>query len=94
MALLYPDEHPYGRRTKGTVEVVEAPDARRARRLHAERFAPSELTAVVVGDVECRRVRSRRPRASSAAGAAAAAPRVLPAACLPAPSAASGSSSR
>jgi zinc protease len=50
MALLYPD-HPYGRRTKGTVEIVEALTRARLVRLHAERFAPSALTAVVVGDV-------------------------------------------
>ena len=51
MALLYPDGHPYGRRTKGTVDGVEALTRERLVRLHAERFAPSELTAVVVGDV-------------------------------------------
>jgi zinc protease len=51
MALLYPDGHPYGRRTKGTVDGVEALTRERLVRLHGERFAPSELTAVVVGDV-------------------------------------------
>ncbi len=51
MALLYPEGHPYGRRTKGTVEVVEALTRERIVRLHRERFAPSEVTAVVVGDV-------------------------------------------
>ena len=51
MALLYPDGHPYGRRTKGTVEVVERITRERLVRLHAERFGPSELSAVVVGDV-------------------------------------------
>ena len=51
MALLYPDGHPYGRRTKGTIGVVETLTRERLVRLHAERFAPSELTAVVVGDV-------------------------------------------
>ena len=51
MALLYPDHHPYGLPTKGTVEGVEALTRDRLVRLHAERFAPSELTAVVVGDV-------------------------------------------
>jgi len=50
MALLYPN-HPYGRRTKGTIEVVEALTRARLVRLHAERFAPSGLIAVVVGDV-------------------------------------------
>jgi zinc protease len=51
MALLYPDGHPYGRRTKGTVEIVEALSREHLLALHAQRFAPSELTAVIVGDV-------------------------------------------
>ena len=51
MGLLYPDGHPYGRRTKGSADVVEALTRDRLVRLHVERFAPSELTAVVVGDV-------------------------------------------
>ncbi len=52
MGLLYPDGHPYGRRTKGSIEVVERLTREQLLRLHAERFAPSELTAVIVGDVE------------------------------------------
>src|SRR5204863_7590185 len=52
MALLYPDGHPYGRRTKGSIEIVESLTRDPLQRHHAERFAPSELTAVVVGDVE------------------------------------------
>jgi len=60
MALLYPDGHPYGRRTKGSIEIVESLTRDQLRDLHAERFAPSELTAVVVGDVEV-------PRATDAA---------------------------
>jgi zinc protease len=51
MALLYPDPHPYGRRIKGTSGAVEALTRERLVGLHARRFAPSELTAVVVGDV-------------------------------------------
>lgn len=51
MALLYPNAHPYGRRTKGTVEIVESLTRDRLVALHAGRFAPSELCAVVVGDV-------------------------------------------
>jgi zinc protease len=51
IALLYPDGHPYGRRTKGSVDTVEAISREQLLALHAERFAPSELTAVVVGDV-------------------------------------------
>jgi zinc protease len=52
MALLYSNGHPYGRRTKGSISVVEALTREDLLRLHAGRFAPSELTAVVVGDVE------------------------------------------
>jgi len=55
MALLYPDEHPYGRRTKGTIDIVERLTRDDLVRQHAERFAPSELTAVVVGDVDAGR---------------------------------------
>jgi zinc protease len=50
MALLYPS-HPYGRPTKGTAAVVESLTPKRLASLHAARFAPSELSAVVVGDV-------------------------------------------
>jgi zinc protease len=57
MALLYPDGHPYGRPTKGSIEIVESLTRDQLVRLHADRFAPSELTAVVVGDVEAGRAR-------------------------------------
>ena len=52
MALLYPEPHPYGRRTKGSIALVEKLPREALARLHAARFAPSELTAVVVGDVD------------------------------------------
>src|SRR5262245_54403784 len=52
MARLYPGGHPYGRPTKGSIEIVERLDRSALSRAHAARFAPSELTAVVVGDVE------------------------------------------
>jgi zinc protease len=55
MALLYPDGHPYGRPTKGAVDVVASLTREQLARLHSERFAPSELTAVVVGDVDMTR---------------------------------------
>jgi zinc protease len=55
-ALLYGSDHPYGRRIRGEVETIQ-----RVRRddlvaLHAGTFAPSGLTVVVVGDVDCERV--------------------------------------
>ena len=43
MAQLYPDQHPYGRRTKGTIEVVEQFTRDQLLRLHRERFAPDEI---------------------------------------------------
>jgi zinc protease len=52
MAQLYPGEHPYGRRTKGSIDVVEQLTRDQLRQLHSEQFAPGALTAVVVGDVE------------------------------------------
>ncbi len=52
MSLLYPAGHPYGRRTKGSIEIVESLTREQLLRLHSDRFAPSELTAVVVGDIE------------------------------------------
>jgi zinc protease len=55
MALLYPDGHPYGRRTKGAIETVENLTREQLVGLHAARFAPGELTAAVVGDVDVER---------------------------------------
>ena len=51
MALLYPAGHPYGRRSKGTVDTVERLTREHLLRLHRERFAPGEASVVIVGDV-------------------------------------------
>ena len=51
MAMLYPNGHPYGRPQKGSLDVVEGISRERLVRLHADRFAPSELSIAVVGDV-------------------------------------------
>jgi len=51
MSRLYPDGHPYGRPTKGTIDIVERLGRRELLRQHAMRFDPAELTAVIVGDV-------------------------------------------
>ena len=71
--------HPYGRRVKGSIAAVEAATRERLIATARERFAPSELTAVVVGDVEsAARARGGRPRlrrlarALACAGSAAA----------------------
>jgi zinc protease len=52
MELLYPAPHPYGRRTKGTIAIVEGLTRDRLAALHAARFAPGEMSVVVVGDVD------------------------------------------
>jgi zinc protease len=62
MALLYPDGHPYGRRTKGSIETVESLTRERLLALHAARFAPSSLTAVIVGDVDATRAHDAAAR--------------------------------
>jgi zinc protease len=51
MARLYPDNHPYGRRLKGTADIVGGLTRGQLVHLHAQRFAPGELSVVVVGDV-------------------------------------------
>jgi len=51
MALLYGTDHPYGRPAKGTVSSIEAMKIDRLRALHRERFVPSALSVVIVGDV-------------------------------------------
>ena len=56
MEALYGAAHPYGRRGKGTVEAVERMSRDTLVRLHRERFAPSAVTAIVVGDVHTARV--------------------------------------
>jgi zinc protease len=56
MELLYGPLHPYGRRARGTIESVEALTRNRLLELHAARFAPSEVSVVVVGGVEVSRV--------------------------------------
>ncbi len=61
IGLLYP-QHPYGRRTKGTADVVERLTRERLAALRAERFAPSGLSLVVVGDVPVERVRDAAER--------------------------------
>jgi zinc protease len=58
MALLYPPPHPYGLPAKGSPDVVERLTRDRLLSLHAARFAPSELSVVVVGDVETARASS------------------------------------
>lgn len=55
LALLYPNGHPYGRRMKGTIETVDQIDRPVLSRAHHDRFTPSELLVVCVGDVDAAR---------------------------------------
>ena len=78
MTWLYPDGHPYGRPTKGSVDSVEAMTRDRVLALHRERFAPAGLTAAIVGDVEV-----SRAQAAAARVLGDWAPRAVPADPLP-----------
>jgi zinc protease len=78
MAMLYGEQHPYGRRAKGSVEIVESLTRDRLLALHRTRFAPPELSAVVVGDVTTDRVLDVAQRVFSGWRADTPAPMVLP----------------
>lgn len=51
MSLLYPG-HPYGRRSKGTIESINAIDREALSGFHRQRFGPGNASLVVVGDLE------------------------------------------
>ena len=78
MALLYPGGHPYGRRTKGSLEIVEALAQADLARQHGARFAPSEVTAVLVGDVDATHARDVATKVFGSWRAPAPAPTTLP----------------
>jgi zinc protease len=50
--MLYPDRHPYGRPSKGTVESVSRISRDDLVAFHEARFAPSTTTVVIVGDID------------------------------------------
>jgi len=78
MALLYPNGHPYGRRTKGTIEIVERLTRDDLVRDAAEHFAPGGLTTVIVGDVDAQDAQAACARVFGGWRAAAPSPVVLP----------------
>lgn len=78
MALLYPGGHPYGRPLKGRIDAVEALTRERLVGLHAERFAPSALTAAIVGDVPVGRAADATDRVFGGWRTGPPAPIVLP----------------
>ena len=56
MSLLYGSEHPYGRPARGTIATIEAATRESLLDLHRQRFAPGELSIVLVGDVDVQHV--------------------------------------
>jgi zinc protease len=50
--MLYPNQHPYGRPSKGSAESLGRIERKDLVEFHDARFAPSTTTAVIVGDVE------------------------------------------
>jgi zinc protease len=50
--MLYPNQHPYGRPSKGTVESVGRITRDDLIAFHEARFAPSTTTVVIVGDID------------------------------------------
>ncbi|HXD18927.1 MAG TPA: pitrilysin family protein [Vicinamibacterales bacterium] len=81
-SLLYGEAHPYGRRPRGGVGVVERIPRASLQTFHADRFRPRALSLVLVGDVEPARAIESASRAFSAWKAAPPAEAVFP----PAPS--------
>jgi zinc protease len=84
MALLYPAPHPYGQRSKGTIPAVESLTREQILALHAARFAPGELSLVIVGDVEAARAVDAAAAVFGGWRAGQPAPIALPAVVLPA----------
>ena len=66
LGLLYGPDHPYGRPAKGAPETVARLTRDGLLGLHHERFAPSELCLVVVGEVDRGRVTDEAARAFGA----------------------------
>jgi zinc protease len=65
LALLYPGGHPYGRRSKGDAKTVQRIDRAALGGFHKERFKPSSLTLVIVGDVQAERAAEEASRVFS-----------------------------
>jgi zinc protease len=55
MAMLYGPVHPYGRRSRGTVETAERIDSAVLKGFHADHVGPSNVSLAIVGDVESSR---------------------------------------
>jgi zinc protease len=52
MAMLYGDTHPYGRRSRGTVQSVERIERSALEQFHAAHCVPGALSLALVGDID------------------------------------------
>ena len=66
MPLLYGEDHPYGRRPKGSPATVQSIDRTQLLEFHAARFPPDRLTVVLVGDISVSGAVAALTRASGA----------------------------
>ena len=78
MGLLYPDGHPYGRRTKGVVAAVDATTRGDLVAYHRTQFSPEHLMVVIVGDVSAARAITAAERVFGDWHPPSATPLVLP----------------
>ena len=77
-AMLYGEDHPYGRRPKGSVESLERIDRADIVELHARNIRPAVLSLVIVGDVETQHALDRAHRELEGWSGRPAAPIVVP----------------
>lgn len=77
-AMLYPDEHPYGRLSKGTVDTVSQIARQDLAAFHEAHFVPASTTAIIVGDVDRERAISAGQRVFGSWRAGAPSEIVLP----------------
>jgi zinc protease len=83
-ALLYGDDHPYGRPPKGTIGSLERIDRAAVGAFHARNIRPSVLSIVIVGDVDAHRAIDRAHEEIEGWNGAPATPIVVPPPALPA----------
>jgi len=83
-ALLYGDDHPYGRPPKGTIGSLERIDRAAVGAFHARNIRPSVLSIVIVGDVDAHRAIDRANEEIEGWNGAPATPIVVPPPALPA----------
>jgi zinc protease len=78
MTRLYPDGHPYGRRTKGTVAIVEQLTREQLVRQHTHWFGPGTFMGIIVGDVPADRAQAAAAEVFGSWRSTAPNPLVLP----------------